>query len=184
MDRVKLNPYILNPKIPKHAVIGVDPGLSGAIAIIWMGNKSNQIFFDMPTRLKLNGKGREVCGYTLFLIFERLKRHGFRFDHAYVENVHSMPGQGVSSTFSFGKAAGVVEGVLSSMKVIIYMVSPQSWKREAGLLGSEKDAARTLVKKLFPDIAYCVKRKKDIGRADALLLAYFGQTSNRKPLIK
>jgi len=86
-----------------------------------------------------------------------------------------MPGQGVSSVFSFGKSAGIIEGILAAEKIPMVLVTPQKWKKRAGIIGKEKDAARTLALQLYPQIASHLDRKKDVGRADALLIAHFGR---------
>ena len=90
---------------------------------------------------------------------------------AKVEQVGPMPGQGVSSMFSFGYSAGVVSGVLGSLGVNKVMVRPQAWKKAYGLTGRDKDAARTLAIERYPEAAPLLVRKKDVGRADALLIA-------------
>ena len=85
-----------------------------------------------------------------------------------------MPGQGVSSTFHFGESVGVVLGVLGALQMPIRMVTPAKWKKAAGLLGRDKDAARTMAIQHHPEIADQLTRKKDIGRADAVCIARFG----------
>jgi crossover junction endodeoxyribonuclease RuvC len=55
------------------------------------------------------------------------------------------------------------------------LVTPQRWKKAAGLIGKEKDAARTLMIQQQPQIADQLTRKKDIGRADACCIAIYGK---------
>ncbi|MCF7992243.1 MAG: hypothetical protein K9M02_17525 [Thiohalocapsa sp.] len=76
--------------------------------------------------------------------------------------------------FAFGRAAGVAEGVIGALALPMVLVTPQTWKRRARLLGKDKDAGRALALGLFPEVAADLARKRDQGRADALLLAYFG----------
>ena len=85
-----------------------------------------------------------------------------------------MPGQGVSSTFRFGEALGVVLGVLGALQIPVSWASPVRWKKAAGLYGKDKDAARTLALQLHPEAGDMLTRKKDIGRADAICIAHFG----------
>ena len=85
-----------------------------------------------------------------------------------------MPGQGVASTFRFGESVGVVLGVLGALQIPVRMVTPGRWKKAAGILGRDKDAARTLAIQHHPEIADRLTRKKDIGRADAVCIARFG----------
>ena len=91
---------------------------------------------------------------------------------AYMELVGSMPGQGVSSMFNFGKAAGAVLGALGALQFPVVEVTPQRWKRAFDLIGKEKDLARTAAQQLMPTAPLSLK--KHCGRADALLLALYG----------
>ena len=83
-----------------------------------------------------------------------------------------MPGQGVVSMFSFGRSVGAVETAISLLGLPMIYVTPQKWKRSAGLIGTDKDASRGKVLDLYPDAD--VLRKKDNGRADAVLIARYG----------
>src|SRR5690606_2041087 len=91
---------------------------------------------------------------------------------AYVEKVGAMPGQGVSSMFNFGMGVGVLQGVLAACGIPYFLVTPQSWKKRASLSGKDKDMARTMAQQLYPSAS--LGRKKDIGRADAMLIARYG----------
>lgn len=144
-------------------VIGIDPGVSGAVA--WL-LESGEFYraVDMPT-MKL-GKSSRVNAAEL----SRCLRD-FRPSHAVVERVASMPKQGVASTFAFGHSAGVLEGILAALGIPYELVTPQSWKRHFGLLGADKDASRAKAIQLYPDAP--LGRKKDVGRADAMLLARY-----------
>ena len=83
-----------------------------------------------------------------------------------------MPGQGVSSMFRFGQTLGRIEGVVALTKVPVHYVSPAKWKRHFGL-GRDKEDARRLAIERYPRIADRLSRKKDEGRAEALLLATY-----------
>ena len=146
--------------------IGIDPGVNGAIAVL----EDQQLIalFDMPV-MNLSGKKQQVNAPKLA---EIIGSGSPRADEAYVEQVHSMPKQGVSSSFNFGVSYGVIMGVLGALQIPMVLVSPAVWKRRAGLTGKEKDASRTLAQQLYP--AAPLGRKKDIGRADAILIARFG----------
>ncbi len=82
-----------------------------------------------------------------------------------------MPGQGLASTFRFGQADGIVRGVLGALRIAFVEVPPATWKKHLRLDGAEKDVARSYAIQRFPAIADQLARKKDIGRADALLIA-------------
>ena len=76
--------------------------------------------------------------------------------------------------FRFGESVGVVLGVCGALQLPMHYVTPQRWKKCAGLIGKEKDAARTLMIQQHPEISDMLTRKKDIGRADACCVAKFG----------
>lgn len=88
-----------------------------------------------------------------------------------IEKVHSMPHQGVASSFKFGKNYGIAIGVATSLSHPLVKLTPQEWKRANGLIGKEKDASRQLAMELWPQHADHFKRKKDDGRAEAALIA-------------
>lgn len=97
--------------------------------------------------------------------------------HAYIEQVHAMPGQGVSSVYTFGHAAGVVEGVTAACSIPVTLVTPQSWKKRAGLIGSDKDAARSRAIQLWPQWSALEKKGAGQAFADAALIARFGEAA-------
>ena len=156
--------------------IAIDPGLSGAIAVIKDYSFEMLEVFDMPV-MPGTGKRHQVNGAELAKILREAKAihapvKSNENIQVYLERVSAMPGQGVSSMFSFGCSYGIVLGVLAALQYSVTLVTPQSWKKRAGLIGKEKDAARTTAQLLYP--AADLGRKKDIGRADALLIARFG----------
>lgn len=154
----------------KKIILGFDPGQTGAIAA-YDGTIITGLI-DMPTMTRLHGKGSQVDPYTLATALIDVCA-GCNAT-TIIEAVSAMPGQGVSSTFHFGESVGVVLGVLGALQVPVRMVTPARWKRTAGILGRDKDAARTLAIQLHPEVADQLARKKDIGRADAVCIARFG----------
>lgn len=150
--------------------IGIDPGNTGAIALL---NKNLEFVHveDMPVTT-LNGKKQQVNAVEVCRILERWKSFSSEPLIAYLEKVSAMPGQGVSSMFNFGTGYGILQGVLASLRIGYVLVSPQQWKRRAGLINTEKDKARTVAQQLYPGVE--LGRKRDIGRADALLIATYG----------
>jgi len=154
--------------------IGVDCGIYGAIA--YLNNDSTFIAVeDMPV-MAGTGKRQQVNGAELArrlrLYQSTMEYTTYTKDTAYVERVSSMPKQGVSSMFSFGTSYGIVLGVLAALQIPVVLVTPQSWKKRAGLTGKEKDCCRTLMQQLYPMAE--LGRKKDIGRADAIAIARYG----------
>ena len=148
--------------------IGIDPGVTGAIAALDADNRLIALH-DMPT--VTDGKKRRVNAPELATIIGSICTEEWKY-HAYVENVHAMPGQGVTSMFNFGRSAGIIDGVLGALHIPLTHVTPQKWKKAAGLIGKEKDQGRTRAIELYPSAP--LSRKKDIGRADAILISRFG----------
>jgi crossover junction endodeoxyribonuclease RuvC len=94
--------------------------------------------------------------------------------HAFDEGVGARPGEGAVGAFAFGRAKGVIEGVLAAAGVPVTFVSPPAWKRAVGLTLASKDAARAAAIRLWPGHAELFARVKDDGRAEAALIAAAG----------
>jgi crossover junction endodeoxyribonuclease RuvC len=150
--------------------IGVDPGLSGAIAV--MSSESLKIF-DMPTMtVERNGKAKRQVSATE--LADLLYLYSGKDCHVYCERVGAMAGQGVTSVFSFGRSFGMIEGILAALHMPVTYVAPATWVK-AVHRGSGKDASRSRAMELFPDNQADFKRVKDDGRSDASLIAYWGK---------
>lgn len=148
------------------AVLGIDPGCSGALVLVTeQGGYIDHLA--MPT-IKVGTKSR-VNGAA---VAAWVRQYGIR--HAYLEQVGAMPGQGTASMFTFGHAAGVAEGILQGLNIPYTLVTPQAWKKSAGLIGSDKDAARSRAIQLYPELRALDAKAKDQAIADALLIARFG----------
>jgi crossover junction endodeoxyribonuclease RuvC len=152
-------------------VIGIDPGLSGAIAVI--NGNDDLIIFDMPTMtVERNGKAkRQVSASVLAQILKTAKSDDC---HVFVEKVSAMAGQGVTSVFSFGRSFGMIEGILAALHMPVTYVAPATWVK-AVHRGAGKDASRSRAMELFPNNQADFKRVKDDGRSDASLIAYWGK---------
>jgi hypothetical protein len=161
--------------------IGIDPGLSGAVGIIndtpldKEAGLSDPMVFDTPTVLVADDTTKRkylVPGMALLL-----KPYAGRGDVLTIlENVHSMPKQGVASSFCFGEGKGMWEGILAAFDIPTELVSPQRWKKEIMAdQGKEKSAARFKAMTLFPSLADELKLVKHDGRAEALLMAEYGR---------
>ena len=157
--------------------LGIDPGQTGAIAILADGRCDG--FIDMPTIPRRAG-GFEVSGAQLAASLRGvLQKHRGAYVMAVLEQVNAMPKQGGSSGFRFGQSDGVVRGVLGALGIGFIEVPPQMWKRNLRLTGLDKDAARAEAIKRFPAAAELMKRKKDVGRADALLMALYAELTEK-----
>lgn len=94
-----------------------------------------------------------------------------------VEKVGSMPHQGVTSSFNFGKSAGFIEGVLSALGLPYQLIPPQRWKKEF-TLNSEKQKSIEVCERLFPKANLLPTercRVKSDGMAEALLMAEYAR---------
>jgi len=146
-------------------ILGVDPGKSGAIAGLSLNGRLIGVD-DMP-----------VVGPIISPVLLDQLVHNYvdplvdRPGTAVIEDVHAMPKQGVSSVFSFGRALGVVEGVVAGNGFAVQYVSPAKWKRQLGLT-NDKGTSRRRAIELWPERADWFKRVKDDGRAEAALIAY------------
>ena len=148
--------------------IGVDPGNFGAIAL-FEGNQLISIH-DMPiVSMERNGKIKNSMSAQQFAFILK----DLRIDYACVERVGSMPGQGVSSVFAFGRSAGVIEGVLAALEIPITYVTPTKWQQSMNR-GIGKDASRHRAMELYPKFADYFKLKKHDGRAEAVLIGAYG----------
>lgn len=152
-------------------IMGCDPGAFGAIAIVDTGTNS-LVMIDMPT-IKVKRGARLVNQVDAERLAQALRPHAADVAHAYVEKTWSMAGQGIASSFAFGRAGGVLEGVLAGLGIRVTLVTPQTWTKSMRRFGG-KDASRECAVELFPEHARTFSRKKDDGRADAALIAVWG----------
>ena len=155
-------------------IFGIDPGMSGAISIL--ENKKVIEVFDMPTMIDGKKSKRQVNGAQVTnIIKEKLDKS--KEIIVVVEHVNAMPGQGVTSMFNFGQSFGVIKGISSALSLPIYFVRPTKWKKHFNLIKTNKDASRTKVIEVYPEISGKLYRKKDSNKADAILIArYFNDT--------
>lgn len=163
---VRSNAHQLDPLI-----IGVDPGISGALVMLDPATMRIWKWTDMPV-IEAGGK-RTVSATMLALTIAEwasLASATGRRLQAIVEEVGAMPGQGVTSMFSFGRSFGTLIGVLAGTGVATEFARPAAWKKGAGLT-KDKGAARKAAQERFPDAAGVFAQVKDDGRAEAALLA-------------
>ena len=153
--------------------LGVDPGASGAIAVLQEDGLLIAVI-DMPVVELKVGKAmkRRVSPEILAHVLRP-----YAGSVAYLEQVSAMPGQGVSSMFAFGESYGVVRGVLAALGMRTYLVTPGAWKKAMGL-NAGKDGSRAKAIQMWPDRVRDFQRVKDDGRAEASLIAEFGRMKN------
>jgi crossover junction endodeoxyribonuclease RuvC len=141
--------------------IGVDPGLTGAIALVDSYGVLVAVH-DMPT---LNGNVQVELLHELDFWFPF-----YEFNACVIEDVHSMPKQGVASSFKFGRSKGVIEGFFAGVDIPLRYVTPAKWKTDMKLKRN-KTAARSMACAQWPTMADKFARVKDDGRAEAALIA-------------
>ena len=152
-------------------IIGVDPGASGAVAILERDGQLVHVF-EMPSvELIVNNKAKRRISPEMLAADLRL--YAVKATIAYVEQVNAMPGQGVTSMFAFGQAFGIVQGVLAGLAIPAQLVPPSKWKKWQNLSPS-KDASRAKAAAIWPDMAGEFRRVKDDGKAEAALIAHWG----------
>ena len=149
-------------------ILGIDIGAQGAVAILDQSGALVAIH-DMPV-LNDGPAGRRAVNAPLLaaIIF---KSHA---DQAFVESVNARPGEGPTGAFAFGRARGIVEGVLGAAGLPVSFITPASWKRAVGLTLASKDASRAEAIRRWPHHAEVFARVKDDGRAEAALIAVAG----------
>ena len=161
-------------------IIGVDPGISGAISFLEDGKILDVI--EMPSMAEGKKNKRQINGTQIFNEIEiRIKNLSKSNISVVVEHVSAMPGQGVTSMFNFGQSFGVIKGICSAMQLPIYFVRPAKWKKYFNLIKTEKDASRTKAIEIFPYISSKLSKKKDSNKAEAILIAsFFNNTYTNK----
>lgn len=149
--------------------LGIDPGLSGAMAAI------------MPKNIRI----WDFEDGEILLWLQEIDK-AFRDDitltvKAVIEKQQAYPKQGVSSTFKTGKNFGQWIGRFEALRIPFDFVTPQKWRKvmfdsmsKVDLKIMSLDRAR----RLFPQMTIYLKRKKDHHRAEALLLAAYCQKIN------
>ena len=155
-------------------IIGIDPGISGAISVL--ENKKILEVYDTPTMIDGKKNKRQINSAQVTNIIKERLNNGKEVI-VVVEQVNAMPGQGVTSMFNFGQSFGVIKGICAALSLPIYFVRPAKWKKHFNLIKTNKDASRTKVIEVYPEISSKLHRKKDSNRADAILIAlYFNDT--------
>jgi len=152
--------------------IGIDPGQNGAVAFLYDDPDVKDEVFDFEdggALLRLGALSRRLIVEPMLI-------------RAVIEKVSAMPRQGVSSTFKFGANFGRWWGRLEALGIPFDLVAPSKWKRamfDSMPKGDAKAMALDRARRLHPGLADRLKRKKDHGRAEAILLAAYAMRSDR-----
>lgn len=152
----------------ERIIIGIDPGLSGALAVLDGGRLVDAIDMPVVEIVRNSKRKREIDPAALASILRPLAG-----SVAVLERVGAMPKQGVSSMFAFGRSVGMVEGALAALAIPVHYVTPQTWLKAMAVPGGD-GGGRLRASQLFPGDVDRWRRVKDDGRADAVLIAAFG----------
>ncbi len=151
-------------------IIGIDPGLSGALAVLENSKVKN--LFEMPVMSEGKKNKRQLNSAQLVKLIK--DNIGEDDDvEVVVEQVNAMPGQGVTSMFNFGQTFGAIKGVCAALSLPIFFVRPAKWKKHFELINASKDASRTKVIEMYPFLSHDLAKKKDVNKSDAILIALF-----------
>ena len=151
-------------------IIGIDPGLSGAIAIL--ENTKVLAIFDMPVMAEGKKNKKQLNSAQLVNILKENADIN-KESCVVVEQVNAMPGQGVTSMFNFGQTFGAIKGVCAALNLPIFFVRPSKWKKHFELINASKDSSRTKVIEMYPSLSTQLSKKKDVNKSDAILIARF-----------
>ena len=151
-------------------ILGIDPGVSGAMALFNPATGGISIH-DFDTYKKDGSGKRRLDLYQLAATFEILAG---ATRVVYLEQVGSMPRQGISSAFAFGQTYGAIQMAIASAGLSLVEVPPSVWKR-ATRCPKDKDGARARASSIFPKHAHEWALKSQDGRAEAALIAWYGQ---------
>ena len=158
-------------------IFGIDPGLSGAIAVL-----ENEVVLDiieLPVMSEGKKNKRQLNSAQLSQYMSK-NVENIHKTSVVVEQVNAMPGQGVTSMFNFGQTFGAIKGISATLKLPIYFVRPSKWKKHFDLINSSKDASRTKAIEIYPSLAEKLSKKKDVNKSDAILIARFFYESGFK----
>ena len=151
-------------------IIGIDPGLSGALAIL-ENNKVVNIF-DIPVMSEGKKNKRQLNSAQLVNIIRENTKSSEEII-VVVEQVNAMPGQGVTSMFNFGQTFGAIKGVCAALQLPIFFVRPSKWKKHFELIKASKDSSRTKTIEMYPHLSNQLSKKKDVNKSDAILIARY-----------
>jgi len=149
-------------------IIGIDPGATGALVLLDSCHVNTLAETHMPI---LNIKGKKVVDPYAIASWLKEEVPDLTECTAMLESVHAMPGQGVTSMFSFGRSLGVIEGVLGALSIPCIHVSPQKWKSIHGFNSKDKDEPRSNLIRRFPQWAELRLKGKGQALADAYYIA-------------
>lgn len=156
-----------------RVVIGVDPGVKGALFVLADGEPQSVIDMPMFERTKRDGSKTSECDVRKLSALVRGIQHENVGAHvvAILEPPTFRQGEAATRAMAAGQNYGILKGVFGCHGIGWVEVTPQRWKKHFGLLKTEKDVARLFAMNHFPSHMTWLQRKNDNGRADAGLIA-------------
>ena len=154
-------------------ILGIDPGVHGGLAILHAVIRDVDAVVllrdavDIPTVGTGAGERVDVAAVCTWI-----RQH--KPTMALIERAQAMPRQGASSGFKYGRAVGALEAAIVTCEVPIEIIEPTAWKRFFRLPGKDKELSRQRAIQLFPAAHAMLARKRDHGRAEAALIAFYG----------
>ena len=140
-------------------IIGIDPGISGALCFFEDGQVKEII--DMPVMADGKKNKRQInASQTYNEISKRINKLPKKDIIVVIEQVSAMPGQGVTSMFNFGQSFGVLKGICSAMQLSMHFVRPAKWKKYFGLIKTEKDRQQNKSNRNFSLYLISIIKKK------------------------
>jgi len=160
------------------SVVGIDPGIKGGLGFISI--ETGKVIHTCDIPIVQHTKAKKLVNASA--VAELFRE--YNVTHAIIEDVNTMPGQGIASSGTFMKAVGTLFGVAAGHGAVILWVRPTQWKKHYGLPGKDKEPARAMAIDLFPEAAGDMKFKKDADKAEGLLLARYALTVRMNCLLK
>ena len=143
---------------------GIDPGKTGAIARI---DNNHIFFFDAENINVIKDFSEEFSSFIeVFCAIEK------------AQVMPKQRSQGAVGMFRYGVSYGKYLGMLQVLRIPYAEIHPMTWKKEFSLIHQPKEKSIAVAIQLFPQAADHLKRKKDHGRAEALLLAEYARRKN------
>ena len=153
---------------------GIDPGGQGAL--VWVRNSRIVAIRDMPTIMVRVGQTMRprVTAHGLVRLFRALPAEAY-----FLEDNSGRPKNGSTTGYTFGRSSGLVEGVAAALDIPLQAVGSQRWKK-AMTVNRVKTKSRIEAMRVFPEWAGSFERVRDDGRAEAALIALYGEGLKRK----
>jgi crossover junction endodeoxyribonuclease RuvC len=155
------------------AWLSIDPGANGAIAV-WHADGRLMDVYSIPQTVRRSGKKNHSL-----VDMDRLRfiLSGYMVSEVWLERVG--PSTGSSASFYFGLGVGRLEGIFGGRGIPINYVLPTTWQHAVGIGVASVDTSLALASKLYPDFAGHFIRKKDDGRAEAVLIGHYAQLTTK-----